>query len=281
LLTSRISYFCVLLLLTIGVNTVIGQDAGAAKEPAKETDKKKEAKKDEKKASKDAPREVTAEQVVEASIIVYAYPAGRDKMLQIRKTETERGKLVLHEADGKTTNANYQRWVSRPEAGKVKFRLDQELPTATFAMVQTPEKVFGIYNDQAFQPREDAVVLFQNRLIHSIDALLWYKENGSKISLAGREKVLGVEFYLIDLTDKNDRKTRFFVSVKSFRVMLLEYESVGVKYVRKFRDYKYSQGVLVPFASELKVGDKIIEEQQLGTVTFGQKLDETLFAAAG
>lgn len=276
MLTSRISYFCVLLLLTIGVDAVVCQDAAAKKEPVKETSKKK----DDKKASKDAPREVTAEQVVESTVIVYAFPGGRDKMLQIRKTETEKGKLVMHEADGKTTNTSYQRWISRPEAGKMKLRLDQELPTATFAMVQTPDKIFGIYNDQAFQPREDAVVTFQNRLAHSIDSLLFYKENGSTIALAGRDKVLGVEFYLIDLTDKNNRKTRYFVSVKSFRVMLLEYESAGVKYIRKFRDYKYSQGVLVPFASELKTGDKIIEEQTLGTVTFGQKLDEALFAAA-
>jgi len=166
LLTSRISCFCVLLLLSIGVSSVICQDTPPKKEPVKEPAK---TKKDDKKAAKDAPREVTAEQVVESSIIVYAFPGGRDKMLQIRKTETEKGKLVLHEAEGKMTNANYQRWVSRPEAGKSKFRLDQELPTATFAMVQTPEKVFGIYNDSAFQPREDAVMSFQNRLSHSID----------------------------------------------------------------------------------------------------------------
>ena len=258
-------------MLLIGGTVVLGQ----------ETPPKKEAAKEEKKGSKDLPQALTVDQVVELAILVYAQPNGREKMLQIRKTEVERGKLILHEADGKLTNANYQRWVSRPEAGKSKIRLDQEFPTATYALVQTPDKVFGIYNDSVFQPREDAIVTFQNRLLHSIDSMLWYKENGSTIALAGREKVLGVEFYLVDLMDKGDRKTRFYVSAKSFRVMMLEYESAGIKYLRKFRDYKYSQGVLVPFNSELRIGEKIVEEQHLGTVTFGQKLDENLFVSAG
>lgn len=265
--------FCVVLVLLLGGFSVFGQNT-----PVNRVDPKEEKKRAAN--SKDVLKNITAEQVVEASIIIYAYPGGRDKMVQIRKTEFERGKLTSTAADGKVTNANYLRWSSRGEPGKDRFRLDQELPTATYAMVQNQDKVFGIYNDSVFQPREDATVAFRNRIAHSIDSLLWYKENGSKIELAGREKILGVEFHLIDLTDKKDRKTRYYVSAKSFRVMMLEYEDAGVKYMRKFRDYKYAQGVLVPFNSELRSGDKILEEVHVGTVTFGQKLDETLFASA-
>ncbi|MGH9948587.1 MAG: hypothetical protein ACRD6X_15520, partial [Pyrinomonadaceae bacterium] len=193
--------------------------------------------------------------------------------------EYERGKLAITGADGQTVNANYERWVNRGEPGKDKFRLDQELPTATYAMVRDEGKVFGIYDDKVFQPREDAIASFQDRLIHSIDSLLWYKENGSKIELAGRDKIMGVEFHLIDLTDKNENKTRYYVSARSFRVMMLDYETGGVKYLRKFRDYKYAQGVLVPYITELRVDGKIIEETRVGTVTFGQKLEDGLFAA--
>lgn len=284
MINSRFSFFCVLSLVLFAGASTFGQVPNVNKPENKPeaTPKKPEAKEEKKpKNSKEAMANPTAEQVVESSIIIYAYPVGRERMLQIRKTEIERGKLTTHEADGKITNANYQRWVSRPEAGKGKIRLDQELPTATFALVQNDDKVFGIYNDSVFQPREDATTVFQNRIAHSIDSLLYYKENGSKVELAGRDKVLGVDFYLIDLTDSKGRKTRYFVSAKSFRVMMLEYESAGVKYKRKFRDYKYAQNVLVPFNSELSTGDKVIEEIKVGTVTFGQKLDETLFASAG
>jgi hypothetical protein len=250
----------------------------------------KEAKKEEPKPtptkiSKEAAREAlknpTAEQVVESSIVIYAYPGGREKMKQIRKTEMERGKLVMTGADGQVTNANYQRWSMRGDAaGKEKIRLDQELPTATYSVVQNDEKIFGIFNESTFSLREDAAATFQDRIVHSIDALLWYKENGSTIQLAGRDKILGVDFFLIDLTDKQGRKTRFYVSAKTFRIMQLDYETGGIKHTRRFRDYKYAQGVLVPFFSELRAGDKVIEEVFVGTVTFGQKVDDSLFASA-
>ena len=274
--------------LSLMTFSVFGQDK--KEEPKPTPNASKEAKKEEPKPtpakiSKEAAREAlknpTAEQVVESSIVIYAYPGGREKMKQIRKTEMERGKLVRTGPDGQVTNANYQRWAMRGEAaGKEKVRLDQELPTATYSVVQNDEKIFGIFNDSTFALREDAAVTFQDRIIHSIDALLWYKENGSTIQLAGKDKVLGVDFYLIDLTDKQGRKTRFYVSAKSFRIMQLDYETGGVKHTRRFRDYKYAQGVLVPFFSELRAGDKVIEEVHVGTVTFGQKVDDSLFASA-
>ncbi len=248
---------------------------------AQQAPENKDEKKPKQSKSKDATQNYSAEQIVESSIIVYAFPGGRPFLNQIRKTEMERGKLVLSNADGTTTSANYQRWSARGENGaKEKIRLDQELPTARFALVQNDDKVFGIYNDSVFQPREDAATSFQNKIFHSIDALLWYKENGSTIATAGREKVLGVDYHLIDLTDKQGRKTRFYISAKSFRVMMLDYETGGIKHTRKFRDYRYAQGVLVPFYSELRTADKVIEETQVGTVTFGQKIDDALFVAS-
>ncbi len=289
LLNSRFSCFCVLFLLLFAGVSAFGQTPSptpnrseSAPNRPEPTPKKSEAKEEKKpsKNLKDALKNLTVDQVVELAILVYANPGGREKMKQIRKTEVERGKLTTTNAAGQTINANYLRWVQRGEPGKDKFRLDQEQPTATFALVQNDDKVFGIYNESVFQPREDAIATFQDRLLHSIDSLLWYKENGSKIELAGREKILGVDFYLIDLTDSKDRKTRYYVSAKTFRVMMLDYETGGVKHTRKFRDYKYAQGVLVPFHSELMVDDKVIEEIRVGTVTFGQKLDETLFSSA-
>ncbi|MFL6468197.1 MAG: hypothetical protein ACJ72Z_09605 [Pyrinomonadaceae bacterium] len=226
-------------------------------------------------------QQLTAEQIAESVIVVYAFPAGRPKLNQIRKTEIERGKLLITGADGQVTNANYQRWAIRPEAGGVaKIRFEQELPTASYSMIVSGDKVFGIFNDSVFQPREDATISFQNRNLHSIEALLWYKENESKIELAGRDKILGVDYHLLDLTDKLGNKTRFYISAKFFRVMMLDYETGGIKQTRKFRDYRYAQGVLVPFYSELRSGDKLLEEVQVGTVTFGQKVDESLFSAA-
>src|SRR4029078_3822841 len=118
-------------------------------------------------------------------------------------------------------------------------------------------------------PRDDASRAFQNQVVHGLEAMLRYKENESKIELAGQEKIQGVEYHLLDVTDKAGRKTRFYISVKSYRVMVLDYEDEGVKYRRKFYDYNYAQGTLVPFRTVLWHGDKAVEETEIGTVTFG------------
>jgi hypothetical protein len=90
---------------------------------------------------------------------------------------------------------------------------------------------------------------------------------------------LGVEYHILDVTDKQSRRTRFYISAKTFRVMMLDYEQDGVKYRRKFYDYNYAQGTLVPYRSALYAGDRLIEETEIGTVTFGQKIDDKIFLA--
>lgn len=259
--------------------SAVGQTP-AEQKPEQKQDQK-DSKKDEKKSNSKDPQQVTAEQVAESVIVVYGFPVGRQKLNQIRKTEVERGKLILTNPEGQTITANYQRWAARPENGGIaKVRFEQELPTATYSLVSNGDRLFGVYNDTVFQPREDAAATFRERNAHSIDALLWYKEAQSTVTLSGKDKILGVEYYLLDLTDKQGSKTRFYVSAKFFRVMMLDYETNGVKHTRKYRDYRYAQGVLFPFYSELRAGDKVLEEVQVGTVTFAQKVDEAMFAAS-
>ncbi len=225
-------------------------------------------------------KEITAEQVAESAIYIYGGLLGRQNLNQIRKTTLERGKISFTDAGGKTEAANYERWILRGDKlDKEKVRFDQIFPDAKYALIYNGEKIFGLYNDSVFTPREDASNSFQNQIWHGLEALLRFKENESKVELAGREKSLGVDFYLIDVTDKENRKTRFYVSSKSYRVMMLEYEVAGVKYKRKFYDYNYAQGTLVPYRSVLWANDKQIEETEVQTVTFGQKVEEAMFQA--
>jgi hypothetical protein len=221
---------------------------------------------------------LTAEQVAESAIIIYGGLLGRQNLNQIRKTTLERGKIYITDAAGKTEAANYERWVMRGESlNKEKVRLDQTFPDAKYSLVYTGEKIFGLYNDTVFTPREDASVGFQNQIWHGLEGLLRYKENDARLELSGREKIMGVDFFLLDVTDKQSRKTRFYISSKSFRVMMLEYEQAGVKYKRKFYDYNYAQGTLVPYRTVLWANDKQIEETEIGTITFGQKIEEAMF----
>jgi hypothetical protein len=227
------------------------------------------------------PKTVTAEQVIETSLIfAYGYGSGRPILNQIRKTATERGKAKYTMPDGKKEEATYQKFVIRGESlPKEKIRLDQEFPNARYSLVYNDDKIFGVFNNTVFTPREDAAKGFENQIVRGLEAFLRYRENGSTIEMGARDKVMGVDYYMIDVTDKQQRKTRFYVSAKSWRVMMLTYEEGGVKYRRKFYDYNYAQGTLVPFRTVLWADEKIVEETEIGTITYGQKVDEDMFKA--
>lgn len=227
------------------------------------------------------PKNLTAEQVAEYAIFFYGLPGGRATLNQIRKTTIERGAANITNAEGKVDRVTYQRFIIRGDSlFKERVRLDQEFPSARYSLIYADDKIFGIYNNTVFAPREDAAKVFENQIWRGLEALLRFRENESKIELIAKEKVMGVEFHVIDVTDKQDRKTRFYVSAKQFRVMMLTYEEGGVKYKRKFYDYNYAQGTLVPFRTVLWANDKIMEETDVGTITFGQRVDEGLFAAS-
>jgi hypothetical protein len=230
--------------------------------------------------AKDSKAPITGEAVAESTIYIYGLGGGRAVLNQIRKTALERGKISVTNAEGVTDQATYARWTQRADTlSKEKIRLDQEFPNARYSLVFNDEKIFGIFNDSVFTPREDASKAFENQIVHGLEALLRYKENESKLDYSGKEKILGVEYHILDVIDKQERRTRYYISAKTFRVMMLDYAQDGVKYKRKFYDYNYAQGTLVPYRSALYAGDKLVEETEVGTVTFGQKIDEAIFRA--
>lgn len=232
-------------------------------------------------SAKEAMANPTAETITETTLFVYALAGGRPVLEQIRKTTIERGKTTVLNGDGRMEKASYQKWVIRGGSlEKEKLRVDHEFPTVRYSLILNQDKMFGVYEGNPFTPTDSATKAFQNQVFRGLDGLLRYKENGSTISLGGKEKLMGVDYHLIDVTDKAGRKTRYFVSAKSFRVMMLEYEDDGKKFRRKFYDYNYAQGTLVPYRTVLFEGDKIVEETDVGTITFGQKVDENLFPAS-
>lgn len=220
----------------------------------------------------------TGPQVAEFSILVYGNLRGRVGLNQIRKTTVEIGKLKIINPDGTVTDSDYETTIKRAEDyKKEQIRFNQKLPSAEYALIYNGQKVFGIFNNTVFTPREDASKAFNNRIWHSLEALLRYNESGSTVQLESEKTLMGVDLYSVVMTDKDGRKTTYYVSRKSLRVMMLEYEDDGVKYRRKFYDHNYAQGTLVPYRSILWADGKKIEEQTIQTITFGQTIDDSLF----
>jgi hypothetical protein len=232
----------------------------------------------------DDPKAPTAEQVAETVIAFAGGGLGRAVLTQIRRNGIERGRLTRTGQDGRPEEVKYEmRFVHGDKAEKDKVRFDSKTPQAEYSLIYGEGRIFGIINGSIFTPRADATADFIAQQAHSIDALLRYKENESKLSSAGKDKQQGIDVYVIDLIDKANRKTRYFISAKTFKVLWLDYEesppgsSVGVKYTRRFYDYRLAQNTLVPYRTVLLEDGKQTLETRILTITYGVKMEDSLF----
>lgn len=229
-----------------------------------------------------SPKVYTAEQVAESTVFLYG---GRQMLEKIRRNGIEVGRICKPSCDvGKTEEATYERRFVRGESmDKDKVRIDQKMPTLEYSLIYGSGQLFGIINGSSFTPRQDAADTFLAQHRHSIDNLLRYKENGSTLTLIGKDKQKGLDLYVVDVTDKDKQTTRYYISSKSLHVLWLEYEapapgsSTPVKYSRKFMDYRYAQGTLVFYRTVLLEEGKQIQETRILNVTYGVKLDDALF----
>lgn len=235
-----------------------------------------------KKAEKIDPNQktLTAEQVAELTVLVYG---SRPVLAQIRRNGVERGRITRFMTDGKTEEATYERrFITGESADKDRIRLDQKMPTMEYSLIFGEGRLWGVINGAAFVPRQDTADAFMSQHRHSIDSLLRYKENGATVNLVGKEKQKGLDLYVLDLTDKEKRTTRYFISARTFHILWLDYEEAGpgatpLKYSKRFSDYRYAQSTLVPFRIILTEDGKQTQETRILTVTFGVKVDDTLF----
>src|SRR5437667_6554607 len=234
--------------------------------------------------SAQAPKALTPEQIAEIAIAVAGAGQGRAVLNQIRRNGIERGRVSRIGPDGRSEDTRYElRFVRGDKPEKDKFRIDNKTPQAEYSLILGDGRIFGIINGSPFQPRAEAAADFISQQAHSIDALLRYKENESKLASAGRDKHQGIDVNVLDLTDKANRKTRYLVSAKTYRVLWLEYEdtppgaSAPVKYMKRFYDFRYVQNTWVPYRTVLTEDGKQTVETRILTVTYGVKIDDSLF----
>jgi hypothetical protein len=227
------------------------------------------------------PKEYTPEQVVESVILIMG---SRPILAQIRRNGVERGRMSRMTPEGRPEEAKYElRFIHGDKTEKDKVRIDQKTPQAEYTLINSEGRVFGIINGSPFTPRADTTADFLAQQTRSLDALLRYKENESKLASAGKDKQQGIDLYVIDLIDKANRKTRYFISAKTFRVLWLEYEetppdqTTAVKYTKRFYDYRVAQNTLVPYRTVVLEDGKQTRETRVLTVTYGVKMEESVF----
>lgn len=249
----------------------------------KSQEKSQDAKAQETKPQKDQKQnetKFTAEEIVESVILIYGTRPGLE---HIRRNGVERGKITRFSAEGNAEEANYERRFVRGEnLDKDKIRLDQKLPTMEYSLIFGEGKVWGLINGATFTPRQDASANFLSQHHHSIDSLLRYKECGSTLTLVGKDQQKGLELFVVDLTDKESRKTRYYISARTLRILWLEYEEgipggPAVKYMKKFLDYRPVQQTLVPYRTVLLEDGRQSQETRVMTITYGIKVSDSIF----
>lgn len=226
-------------------------------------------------------KKYTAEQLAEFVILIYG---SRERLAQIRRNGVENGKLTRISSDGKTEEATYQRHFMRGESSeKDKIRLDQKTPNLEYSLVYGDGRAWGLLNGSTFTPRSETLSDFLSHSWHGLDALLRYKENGSTVTLIGKDKQKGIDFWTLEVTDKEKRRTRYAVSARLYKILWLDYEEPAteggtpIKYRRYFYDYKYAQNTLVPYRTVLFEDGRQTQETRVMTITYGVKMEDTLF----
>ena len=250
------------------------QDAGAQKS-------EKPKREEEPRRARPDGKAVTAEQIAETVVLVYG---SRPGLQQIRRTGVERGKITRTGGDGQPEVINYERAFKRGDTfEKDKIRLDQRLSAIEYSLIYSDGRVTGLLRGTPFTPKQEDVTTMLTDRVHGLDALLRYKESGATLKYTGKENQKGLDLWVLDLTDKENRSTRYYISSKTGRVLWLEYSegqgASAVRYKRSFHDYRIVQGTLVPYRSVLYAGDRQVEESQVLTVTYGVKMEDATFAA--
>lgn len=272
------STFALIVLCALFVHAAAQDPKPAAQETPKKETPAKETPVKENKSNQDV--KFTAEQVVESVILIYGTRPALD---HIRRNGIERGKITRYNPEGNAEEANYERRFIRGEnLDKDKIRLDQKMPTLEYSLIFGEGKLFGLINGAAFTPKQDAAASFISQHHHSIDSLLRYKECGSTLTLVGKDQQKGLDLFVVDITDKEQRKTRYYISAKSLRILWLEYEEgvpggTAVKYTKKFLDYRPVQQTLVPYRTLLYENGRELQEVRVLTITYGIKVSDSIF----
>jgi len=254
---KRLAAAVLLLSLVLSSIAILPTDAGAQKKPK-------------------------PEDVVETSILVYTYGGGRPVLYGIQRNGTLRALIKFFTDEGTREGKSVTKFIRKGKLAEDLMMIDLELPGTRYTIGSDGQETWAIQDGEIHKPTEDAVAAFRSGHEHSYEALLRYKENGSKLEYVGMNKLGTLEMDIIDMISPSGARTRYEISRKSGRIIYANYEdskSTPVKYRLYFKDFKPVQNTLVPHEIQVFQDGKLIEERRLVESVFNIQLDEKAFKA--
>lgn len=251
---KRLAAALLLLSLVLSSIAILPTDAGAQKKPK-------------------------PEDVVETSILFYG---SRAALYGVQRNGTLRALIKFFTNEGTREGKSVTKFIRKGKLAEDLMMIDLELPGTRYTIGFDGQETWAIQDGEVHKPTEDTVAAFRSGHEHSYEALLRYKENGSKLEYVGMNKLGTLEMYIIDMISPSGARTRYEISRKSGRIIYANYEdskSTPVKYRLYFKDFKPVQNTLVPHEIQVFQDGKLIEERRLVESVFNIQLDEKAFKA--
>jgi hypothetical protein len=227
-----------------------------------------------------AQKKPKPEDLIERSILIYTYGGGRAMLYGIQRNGTLRALIKFFTSEGTREGKSVTKFIRKPKLAEDLLMIDLELPGTRYIIGFDGQETWAIQDGEVHKPGEEAVAAFRSAHEHSYEALLRYKENGSKLEYVGTNKLGTLEMDTIDMTSPSGVRTRYEVSHKSGRIIYANYEdskSTPVKYRLYYKDFKPVQNTLVPHEIQVFQDGNLIEERKLVESTFNTQLDEKAF----
>lgn len=221
------------------------------------------------------------EDLVEHSILSYG---SRLALYDVQKNGIVRAQVKLFSADGTTREGrSVTKFIRKPKLIEDLVLIELELPDTKFTIGFDGKKTWSVHNGEPQEPSPELTNAFRSSYAHSYEALLRYKESGSRLEYVTNNKIGSLELDIIDLVAPDGERTRYHVSRRSGRILALEYETKPTpdakpnKYRLTFSDFQVIQNSLVPYKTVVFENGVKVEERKVVEVAYNVQMEEKAF----
>ena len=222
------------------------------------------------------------EEIVERAIVAYG---SRAALYGVQRNGTLRALIKFITPNGTREGKSVTKFIRKEKLADDLLMIDLEMPSTKYTIGFDGKETWAIQDGEIQQPAAEVVEAFHSAHEHSYEALLRYKENGSKLEYVGTNKFGTLEMDIIDLIAPSGARTRYEISRRTGRILYVNYEdqpasnSAPVKYRLYFKDFRVIQNTLIPYEIHVFQDGKLIEERKLVEAVFNVQLEEKAFKA--
>jgi hypothetical protein len=223
------------------------------------------------------------EDIVELAI--RSYYGNRAGLYGIQRNGTLRAQVKLITSDGIREGKSVMKFIRKEKVADDLVMIDLEFPGTRYIIGFDGKETWTILDGEIQKPSAAQIESFRASHEHGYEALLRYKENGSKLEYVGTNKLGTLDMDIIEMISPTGARTRYEVSRRTGRIIYANYEdksasdSSPVKYRLYFKAFKPIQNTWVPYEVQVFQDGKMVEERKLVESVFNIQLDEKSFKA--